>query len=166
MYVIREIMEIRDIIDELKRLPFTKSWQNQHVADEHSILDINTGDVAVKSLKDFIFLPAPSALRHFSNDRKFLAFRNDQKGNGVMDFKLLNDATDNENYRIVLLYVAIMLAEMKIFFMIGNKYGIYIEINELHKKADEQDGLYKELYRHFSVPKTIAHKNGIVEAFS
>ncbi len=158
--------EATKALETIKGMPFTKSWQNNHVSQSHDILNIDTGEVGQKELKDFIFLPAASALRHLSNDREFLAFRNDHKGDGMLDFSLIKDKSENENHRIVLLYMAIFLAELKIFFMIGGKYGIYIEISELHDKADENGGIYKTLYRHFSIPKQIAHKNGIVEAFS
>ena len=158
-------MTIEKASDELKKLPFTKSWQNNFVSDTQNILDINTGTLAQKELQDFIYLPAALALKHFSNDRAFLSFRNDHKNDGMMDFKLLANKIDNENSRMVMLYVAILLAELKIFFMIDDKYGIFIEIKELHSKADELGGVYKALYRHFSIPKQIAHKNGIVETW-
>jgi len=156
-------MQIEKLAEELQKLPFTKSWQNNFVSDTHNILDINTGAAKPTELNDFLYLPAPMALKHYANNRDFLAFRNDHKNDGVMDFKLLSNHTDNENGRIVLLYVAIILAELKIFFMIDDKYGVFIEIKELHKKADELGGVYKTLYRHMSIPKQIAHKNGLVE---
>lgn len=156
-------MNTEEKIGTLKKIPFAKSWQNNYVSDVQNILNIETGELKETELKDFIFLPAASALKHFSNDREFLRFRNEHKGDGVMDFKLIENKTDNENHRIVLLYLAIMLAELKIYFMIDHKYGVYIEINELHQKADELGDAYKKLYRHFAIPKTIAHKNGIVE---
>jgi hypothetical protein len=158
-------MSLDNKIAILKKLPFAKSWQNNYVSDVHNILDINTGELKKTELNDFIFLPAASALKNFSNDREFLSFRNEHKGDGMMDFKLLENKIDNENHRIVLLYLAIILAEMKIFFMIDHKYGIFIEISELHEKADSLGEGYKALYRHFSIPKTIAHKNGIVETW-
>lgn len=158
-------MSIEKTAESIKKLPFTKSWQNNYVSDTQRILDINTGELAEKELQDFLYLPAASALKHYSNDREFLAFRNEHKGDGIMDFKLLEDQADNENYRVVLLYVAVLLAEMKIYFMIDHKYGVFIEINELHEKAKELGDQYKSLYRHFSIPKTIAQRNGIVEAW-
>jgi len=151
---------------ELKKLPFTKSWQNNFVSDKQDILDINTGKINQKQLNDFIYLPAALSLKHYSNNSDFLLFRNDHKNDGMMDFKLLENKTDNENARIVLLYIAIILAELKIFFMIDDKYGIFIEIKELHNKAQEFGGVYKQLYRHLAIPKQIAHKNGIVEQFT
>lgn len=151
---------------EMKRLPFAKSWQNTFVAHTHNMLNINTGELHKKELNDFIFLPASVALNHYSSNRDFLAFRNDHKNDGMLDFKMLSNETDNENSRLVLLYIAIIIAKLKIYFMIDDKYGIFIEIADLHEKAEKEGGVYKELYRHFAIPKQIAQKNGIVEQWA
>ena len=156
-------MNTNDKIEELKKLPFTKSWQNNFVSKTQNILNIETGEIKPRELNDFVYLPAPLALKSLSNNREFLAFRNDHKNDGLMDFKLLTSKADNENYRLALLYLAITLGDLGIYFMIDDKYGLFIEINELHKKANDFAGVYKILYRHFAIPKQIAHKNGIVE---
>jgi len=159
-------MSVDKAIEELKKLPFTKSWQNNFVSDTQNILDVDTGEIKSTQLYDFIYLPAALAVKHLSNNRQFLSFRNDHKNDGMMDFKLLANKIENENSRVALLYLAIILGDLGIFFRVDDKYGIFIEIKELHDKAEAFGGVYKILYRAFSIPKQIAHKNGIVEQWS
>ncbi|PIR32694.1 MAG: hypothetical protein COV36_03860 [Alphaproteobacteria bacterium CG11_big_fil_rev_8_21_14_0_20_44_7] len=152
-----------NIVKEFKRLPFIKSWQNSYVSSEQQIFNTETEQLETRVLEDFIYVPGPSLIRFYSSDPKFLAFRNDHKYDPDWNYHLLPDKSDNENRRLAVFFVAQMMEALEIQFMIDEGYGILVEIGELARLAKTENPVYKEIFLHFSIPKAMAKRNGLVE---
>src|SRR5688572_19802616 len=110
----------------LKKLPFSKSWLNVFVSKSKKFLNRETHQFEDIELKDFVYIPAPSLVRHFSSDKDFLAFRSENKNTKDWDYKLVNDAAENNNRRLAIMYIEPILKSLHINFTIDDSYTIYI----------------------------------------
>ena len=159
-------MEIdQESLKEFKNLPFVKSWQNTFVSKNQNIINTETGKLVEKTLEDFIYIPGPSLLHHFSSDTSFLAFRNENKYEDDWDYNLIADKNDNANRRMAIFYVSKILEALEIKFMVDEGYGLFVEISELAEKAKSEDPVYRDIYQHCAVPKSITTRHGVVESW-
>lgn len=152
-------------LNQLKKLPFSKSWQNVHVSNRKKIINTETKDLVSMALGDFIYMPAPSLVRHFGNDKEFLAFRSEYKNSKNWDYKLLSDPVENNNRRLAIMWAENILKALDIDFLVDDGYTMYILYEELHKLSDSDIPGMKEFVNHLYIPKTLAHKKGIIETF-
>lgn len=153
-----------------KDLPFSKSWESTFVSKTHQILNTETGKTEETTLEDFLYIPGINLLKHYGSDSVFLRFRSDNMYEDDWDFKLIESKADNNNRRMAVFYVSQVMEALEISFKVDNNYGIYVEIDELAQKAskapDEFISIYKDVYFHFSVPKSITTKVGATESWS
>jgi len=159
-------MDLKSTIDRLKKLPFSKSWQNHFVTKEKNIVCLKSGKIENQVFELFIYLPAPSVLQLFSNDKDFLAFRMEHKYSDEYNFNLIADKTENNNRRLAVLYIAQMLNSAEIEFLIDDSYTIYITQAELEKLNESGKPELKDFYNFFYVPKQFARRKGVEETFS
>lgn len=164
-----DIQKLKNYANELKDIPFAKSWESTFISKTHQILNTETGKTEAITINDFLFIPGIHLLKHYSSDSSFLSFRSENLYEDNWDYKLLENKTDNNNRRMAVFYVSRMLDALEISFRVDNNYGIYIEIEELAKKAREAEGelqkIYKDIYYNFSVPKSITSKVGEIESW-
>lgn len=158
-----ENIEPIQALEEIKTLPFIKSWQNAYISKEQNIVNFATGKPEEKELSEFVYLPAPTLLRHYASDTRFLRFRNENKYEDDWNYELIEDKAENDNRRMVLFFIARYLESLEIEFMIDNSYALYIEIENLARLAKEKEGHYKAIYLSLSIPKAISQKVGIQE---
>jgi hypothetical protein len=123
MMVNMKTWDTEDALNQLKKLPFAKSWLNVHVSKIKKILNTETEELADTELGDFIYVPAPSFVRHFGNDKDFLRFRTEYKNSGEWNYKLLSDAAENNNRRLGVMWAANILQPLGINFLIDDGYN-------------------------------------------
>ena len=58
-------LDTLEALNQLKKLPFSKSWQNIQYLKKKKILNPETKQLVENALADFIYIPAPSLIRHF-----------------------------------------------------------------------------------------------------
>ncbi len=152
-------------LNQLKKLPFSKSWQNVHVSKTKKILNTATSELATTDLNDFIYIPAPSLVRYFGNDKEFLSFRTEYKNSKDWDYKLVSDPVENNNRRLAVVWAENILKPLGINFLIDDGYTMYILYDELHKLANSDIPGMKEFINNLYIPKTLAQKKGVIETF-
>ncbi len=151
----------------IKKLPFSKSWQNVYVSKAaKKILNRETETFEEKEMEDFIYLPASALVRHFGSDKEFLLFRSDNKLNKDWDYKLVSDATENNNRRLAVKYAEALFAPLNINFTIDDSYTIYINNDEIKKLSEFDIPGAKEFVNGLYIPKIMAHKKGVTETFT
>ena len=155
-----------DALNQLKKLPFSKSWQNVHVSKTKKILNLETKELVETPLPDFIFMPAPSLVRHFGADKEFLSFRSEYKSSKSWNYSLISDPVENNNRRLAIMWAANILKPLEINFLIDDGYTMYILYDELQKLNHSEIPGMKDFVTHLYLPKTLAHKKGIIETFS
>lgn len=159
-------LEPSEALNQLKKLPFSKSWQNVFVSNTKKIFNLETKQLEEKQLEDFIYIPAPSLVRYLANDKEFLRFRSEMKSSKDWDHKLISDPVENNNRRLAVWWTENILQTLNISFSIDDGYTIYILYEDLQKLATLQEPGAKEFVNSLYIPKTIAHKKGVVETFS
>jgi hypothetical protein len=151
----------------LKKLTFSKSWQNSFVSKTKKLLNRENNQFEDRELGVFVFLPAPVIIRHFGSDKAFLVFRSENKLEKDWDYKLLSDVTENTNRRLAVWYLSKMLDVLQINFTIDDSYTVYIEEAELKKLGESELPQIKEFYNSLYIPKTtLAKKQGEHESWS
>jgi hypothetical protein len=159
-------METATAILKLKKLPFSKSWQNNFVSKAKNIINFKTGKVESTELSIFVYIPATTILQTFSSDREFLGFRIENKSTKNFEFNLLADKTENNNRRLAIMYVAQFFNELDIKFLIDDAYTLYIPEEELLKLNNSGDGFKQEFYNSLYIPKTFGGRKGSEETWS
>lgn len=159
-------MDLKSAIDRLKKLSFHKSWQDHYIGKEKEIINLTTGKPETTTLDVFIYVPTPSILKLYSNDREFLAFRMENKYSSDYNFNLIADKTENNNRRLAVMYVAQFLNTAEISFLIDSSYTIYITGRELEKLAASEKPELKDFYNSFYIPKHFGGRKGSEETFS
>ncbi len=149
----------------IRKMPFSKSWQNVFVTNVKKILNTETHELEDRALDDFVYLPAPSIIRHFSNDKDFLRFRIDNKTSKDWNYKFINDPTENTNRRLAIMYFEKILKALKIKFLIDDSYTVYLMHEELLKLSDSDIPALKEFVNSLYIPKTLARKKGSSETW-
>jgi hypothetical protein len=151
----------------LKKLTFSKSWQNSFVTKTKKLLNRETNQFEERELDVFVFLPAPIIIRHFGSDKAFLVFRSENKSEKDWDYKLLADVTENNNRRLAVWYLSKMLDVLNIGFTIDDSYTVYINDGELKKLGESDIPEIKAFYNSLYIPKTtLAKKHGDHESWS
>jgi hypothetical protein len=153
-------------ITKLKKLPFSKSWQNTFISKSKNIVNFKTGKLESRELDIFVLLPAATILQFFGSDRDFLSFRIENKASKDYDFNLIADRTENNNRRIAVMYVAQFLDEAEIEFLIDDAYTIYITHEELQKLYASEDALKRDFYNSLYIPKHFGGRKGTEETWS
>jgi hypothetical protein len=150
----------------LKKISFSKSWQNTFVDKEKGIVNLETGKIEKQALEVFVFIPALKIIQLFSNDKAFLTYRMDNKFSDRFNFNLVADKTDNTNRRLAIMYVADMLEALGIKFLIDDVFTLYINNDELQKMSESTDADIKAFYNALYIPKVFAQRKGASETFS
>lgn len=159
-------LEVPEALNQLKKLPFSKSWQNVYVAKTKKIFHLETKTVEETPLEDFIYIPAPSLVRHLSNDKEFLRFRSENKNSKEWDYNLISDPIENNNRRLAVVWTENILQTLGIKFLIDDGYTIYILYEELLKLSSLNEPTVKEFITNLYIPRTLAQKKGITETFT
>ncbi len=158
-------LEPVEALNQLKKLPFSKSWQNVYVNKTKKIFNLETKTLEETPLEEFIYIPAPSLVRHLSNDKEFLRFRSENKNSKEWDYKLVSDPVENNNRRMAIVWTENILQTLGIKFLIDDGYTMYILYEELLKLSSSDEHTVKEFINNLYIPKTLAHKKGITETF-
>lgn len=160
-------LDFKTAAQQLRKLTFSKSWQNSFVSKTKKLLNKENNKFEEKELDVFIFLPAPTLVRHYASDKDFLVFRSENKLSKDWDYKLLADATENNNRRLAVMYFARILDALEINFTIDDGYTIYISEEELKKLGESEIPEIKDFYNSLYVPKTtISRKQGTSETWN
>ena len=160
-------MNTSDAIKLFKKIPFSKSWMNSHVNNKtRKILNTETGQLEDKELGVFIFAPAPVIVKHFSNDKDFLSFRTENRSNKDWDYKLVADATENNNRRLAVLYASKIFEALDIKFIVDDSYTIYVAEEELQSMGESTEPEVKGFFNLLYVPKTLGKKQSNNETWS
>ena len=144
----------------LKKLPFSKSWQNVFVSKTKKIVNPKTGALEDKELEDFIYIPAINLVRHFSNDKDFMRFRVENKNSKEWNFKLVADPLENNNRRLSVVYLENILNSLGINFIVDDSYTPYILNDEVQKLTALEISGIREFVNSLRNQKVISTKKG------
>ncbi len=159
-------MDTRTAMTKLKRLPFSKSWQNNFVSKAKNMVNFSTGKVEPMALDTFVYVPATTILQTFSSDRDFLSFRIENKSSKEYDYNLLADKAENNNRRLAVMYIAQFFKEADINFLIDDAYTLYVMADELQKLSSSAEPSVKDFYNSLYIPKTFGGRKGTEETWS
>ena len=159
-------MDTKTAITKLKKLPFSKSWQNNFVAKAKNIINFDTGKPEPMALDIFIYIPAATILQNLGSDREFLNFRIENKLSSDYNYNLIADKAENNNRRLAIMYIAQFFKEAQIAFLIDDAYTLYITEEELKKLQNTDDASKKEFYNSLYIPKTFGGRKGSEETWS
>lgn len=155
-----------EALRHLRRFQFSKSWLNNFVSKKKKIVNTETRQLEETELDEFIYIPATSIVRHFSNDKQFLSFRSEYKNSKDWNYKLIEDAFENNNRRLAIMYLAKMLNVLDIEFVIDDGYTLYILHEELERQQQSEVPGVKEFMNSLLIPRTFVRKKGTMETWS
>lgn len=153
-------IEPSEAITHLKKMPFSKSWQNVFVTKVKRVLNKESNTFEDVELEDFIYIPAPSIVRYFGSNKEFLQFRSENKNSKDWDYKLFGDPAENNNRRLAIMYIEHFLNALDIKFIIDDAYTLYIMDSELQKLSNSEVAGAKDFIRNLYIPRTITQKKG------
>ena len=159
-------MDTKTALLKLKKLPFSKSWQNNFVSKSKNIINPETGKPEGTDLGIFVYVPATAILQTYGSDRDFLSFRMENKSSKDYDYNLLADKTENNNRRLAVMYIAQFFKEVELEFLIDDAYTIYIKGTELEKLNGTEDAGKKDFYNSLYIPKHFGGRKGSEETWS
>lgn len=160
-------MDVNMAISKLKKLPFSKSWQNTYISKtKKKIVNKRTGSVEETEIDVFVYIPANVIIQHWGTDREFLAFRQEHKLSSDFNYNLLKDKTENNNRRLAVMYAAQFFNEAEIDFLVDDNYTLYITGEELHKLQDSDEPVKKDFYNALYIPKHFGGRKGSEETWS
>ena len=159
-------MDSKIAIAKLKKLPISKSWQNNFVGKAKNIINPATGKPEPRELDLFVYSPASAIIQAFTTDKEFLSFRLEHKTSKDYEYNLIADKTENNNRRLAIMYISQFLKEIDIEFLIDDAYTLYITADELQKLTTSDDASKKEFYNSLYVPKIFGGRKGTEETWS